>query len=497
MRILKNIIIATVVAISFSGCGWNGYKQHEQEALNKKSELDSYMPIMLQTNAADYIDEPPQFLKPLYVDTRPAWMIKPSITLRSMREQTLEEIMNSVAKATDIYSIYSGSIGTRTKIKLNMENASLIEVLEAIRAQADIEFTITGRQVLWTQYATKSFPIATLPGMLEFGMGNSSQSSGDEKETIDSTNSNLSQDSVNSTLEDYSQNKGADIEQLSGIQAAIKDIILETGSVTTNYASASLVVTTSPSLMRVVDYYISEQNKDLTQQAMLMVQVITFQSSLKNAAGINWNLVKTSTDGIIELSNSYVNPIDSNSFLKLSPTVGGLDGSSILVSALEQQGKVSVSNKIPVAVMNNKPTKYVFNESTGYVSNIKRSKDTDIKETTTELEKGVAEEGYTLYTLAKIMDNSVLLQLSSELSALKGFDTTEVDDITIKTPNFTRSTFQQVNIIGNGETLVANAYQQQASTVDKTSQFKNDALGGNSGETTTIETIVLITPTIL
>lgn len=492
---MKKILLTSVLSTVITGCGWNGYKQHEQETYDVKDEINSHMSFIYETNAAQYIDEPPKFIKDTVLDTRPSWLTKPQVSIHMDELASLESIMNSLSGLVGLFPIYQPGVNVSKRIvKISVNNASVADTLDYLSAQTDYSYEIVGKQIVWSKFETKTIPIATLIGDIEFGMGTES-SSGDETE--DSTTTTSSSSSLSSSNVDYTMVTAEEMEVLSGILQGVNTILAGTGSASINPASTNITVTTTPSRMKRVEKFIESENKEITKQAVLMIRILNFQSNQTNSAGINWNLVKTSTDGALELAHSFSNSVDTNSFMRFSPTFGGLDGTSILISALEKQGTVSVANTFPITVMNNRPTRFASKDMTGFISNVKVIEDPEFDKSTTELEKGLVEEGYSVYTLAKIIDDKVLLQLSSQLSSLKDFDETEINDVTVKTPQFSESAFNQPNIINNGETLVLNAFSQSVSSSGKSSQFNNDLIGGNQGASKTFETIVLITPTIL
>ncbi|OEE35717.1 hypothetical protein A1QO_05465 [Vibrio genomosp. F10 str. ZF-129] len=477
-----------LMCILLQACGFNAYKAHGEKAKQTKEDIDDVMQFLYSTNAAEYIDEPPSFLRPKHIENRPYWLTKKDVDLNIPKKAELSILMARIRESIDIYPLYQDGTST-TQVSLSVENASLHYILESISAQTDLHYEIHDRNIVWSKNQSKTFHLQSLPGTRKFGMGTGEASSGSDGTSEDSTSGK-----IKSGIEDYAQLSNEGMEFITSISKGVQEIIGEEFSVLTNKHSTSLTVIAPPSKVRLVEKYVNQENDDLNKQAILMVKILNFQSKNSNSSGVDWNLVKTATNGTASLGNSFVNSIETGSFLKFAPTFGGLDGSEILVSALQQQGKVSVSNELPIALLNYRPSRFKYNDSTSFVSNISNTESNETGQLRTELEKDIAEDGYTMYALGKILDDNILLQLSSELSALKDFDETQVDGITIKSPQYTQSLFAQTNSIKFGETLIANAFIQSHSNESETSMFKVPWLGGNSGETTTNQTIVLITP---
>lgn len=495
MTSLKNIFVM-ILSVAITGCGWNGYKQHELESKKVKESLDKHLEFIYNDQSAVYIDEPPKFMVAKEIDSRPLWLTKKHINIKMKSEQPMALIMGSIAKQAGLFPIYSSDVNSSAMISLDVRNASLVDTLDYLQALTDYSYRIDGKQIYWSKYTTKTIPIATLIGKIQFGMGTEEGGSSDSDSSSNDSTTVSSSESLTGSSSDYTMISDEDLEIITGIEVGVRNILDNVGTVSINKATTNLTVTTSPSKMRLVELFVENENSEMTKQAVLTVQILNFQSNLSNSAGVDWNLVKTFTNGSLSFTSGNVASA-SNGFMRFNPTGNGLDGSSLLISALKEQGLVSVSNSVPITVMNNRPTRFAAKDKTAYVSNVKVINDSELSQSTTELEKGMVEEGYSLYTLAKIIDDRVLLQLSSELSALKDFDTQIVNDVEVKTPMFTESAFNQPNIVNNGQTLVVNAFRQHTSSSGKNSQFNNELMGGNTGSTKTIETLVLITPIIL
>ncbi len=486
-------LISMAVAVGLlQGCGWNAYKVHENAIDEQKKQLDQHMEFLFASDAAEYIDTPPEFLQPKRIEVKPTWLTKDSLSIHTKEPQTLRRIMSLInSQNVKIFPLLEGTTGD-VMINLDVKDVSLEYILDVIKAQTDMHYDIRGRNIVWSEYETRTFKIATLPGTREYGMG---QGAEDTNTSEDSTSVGSSAGNVKSGVEDYAKLKANDIEFMSSIEEAVKEIV-GSGQVLRSDAGTNLTVVARPSKVQLVDRYINQSNADLNRQIVLMVKTISFQSNSAASAGVNWNLVKDSTYGALSMGNSWTNAIDTGSFLKFSPSRGGLSGSDLLISALEKQGKVSVTNELPVTLLNYRPSRFVYKDNKSYVANVIDNESNETGKTSTELEKDTASDGYTMFALGKILDDRVLLQLSSELQALKDFDLTAINDIEIKSPQYTQSLFAQTNSVRFGETLIANAFTQTNSNSEKTGMFGNWFLGGNAGETTTIQTIVTVTPTL-
>jgi type II secretory pathway component GspD/PulD (secretin) len=121
----------------------------------------------------------------------------------------------------------------------------------------------------------------------------------------------------------------------------------------------------------------------------------------------------------------------------------------------------------------------------------------------TSLTPGIVTTGFSLYILPKIQGNDVFLQITSSLSSDLTFSRqssgsgTTGSQATIQLPKVSEKRFNQRTSVPSGSTLVLSGFKQLQNQTGETSMFGSKALGGSAAQKTSIETILLITPTIL
>ena len=178
-------------------------------------------------------------------------------------------------------------------------------------------------------------------------------------------------------------------------------------------------------------------------------------------------------------------------------------GSSTFINALAQQGKVSIDTQPRVVTLNNQVAEIGINTQTTYLASVSTTTTTNVGSTAT-LTPGTVTTGFSLYLLPKIQGNNVYLQISSTLASLitlkqyTGNTTgSSSNSSAIYAPIVSSKRFNQRSAVPSGDTLVLAGFKQLKNEANKQSLFGSDALGGYGGNQTNVETIVLITPTIL
>ena len=254
-------------------------------------------------------------------------------------------------------------------------------------------------------------------------------------------------------------------------------------------------------------------NQSLSRQVALDVQVLEINLNKDFLYGVDWALA-----GQVAANRFGVN-FNSSSMGKLNSTLGTADtiittvnrgkwtGSKAIINALALQGKVSVATQPRVVTLNNQVAQIGINTTTTYLAELSTNVVAN-GPTTTTLTPGQVVAGFTLYLLPKVQGGNVYLQISSIIANLV--------DITPYPPNSTTTTnntttpqsqiyapigdekrFNQRTLVPSGSTLVLAGFKKMSNTANKNTILGVDSLGGYGGTQTNVETIILITPTII
>ena len=188
----------------------------------------------------------------------------------------------------------------------------------------------------------------------------------------------------------------------------------------------------------------------------------------------------------------------------------GSDNSHFLLNALSQEGRVRVVTKPQVVTMNDQIASIRITQDTGYIKSITSSQFEQYQ--TTTITPGTITDGFTLYILPKIQDQDVYMQISSRIANLLSLQkvsnepTNLEDSSSVKTnsqfsaimvPTIAAKEFNQRSVIRSGSTLIIAGYKRLRDQTSDAKMFGVSALGGQGSQSRNVETLVLITPTIL
>jgi type IVB pilus formation R64 PilN family outer membrane protein len=300
------------------------------------------------------------------------------------------------------------------------------------------------------------------------------------------------------------------IQIWSDIQAGLKNIVGSNGSVAALPSTGTVTITAPPSVAAQVEGFMNEENKRLSNEVAVTVEVLNIQ--LQNADNFQFNLqaaLGTGTSGTpLTFGNGAAGSTSGAGNLAFSIAKGPLAGTAGAVSALSTLGRVSVVTTGTVTTESGVPAPLQVTNTRGYLASVSTQSIPDGTTNTsqTTLTPGTVTTGFNLDVLPLVNYNtrSVLLQYSINIASLNGasngFDTFSSNGQTIELPNVNERNFIQQADIPNGNTLVLTGYGQTSDTANKTGTGVPDfdLLGG--GQTGTHEQdgiVILITPVVL
>lgn len=291
-----------------------------------------------------------------------------------------------------------------------------------------------------------------------------------------------------------------------GLQSSVQAMLTPgVGRMSLSRATGTMTVTDRPEVLRRVGQLISEENKSITTQVLLNVKVLAVSFSNKDQTAVDWNLVyqSLSDDWGITLANT-VGGVDPSA---ISGSVSILDtansawaGSSAMIQALAQQGRVSTVRSPSVTTLNLQAAPIQIGQLRGYMAGSQVSNVADVGSTTSIL-PGTITSGYNMTLLPLVMPNDeLLLKININMSSKPTFETVESGDSKAQFPSYDVQIFDQKVRLKNGETLVLSGFEQDSEDATKTGVGDPSfwGLGGSSMRSTERSVIVvLITPVVM
>ena len=292
---------------------------------------------------------------------------------------------------------------------------------------------------------------------------------------------------------------------LSDLKAAVKSMLTpRIGRMAISASTGTITVTDTPSVLSRVAAYIKVQNAALTRQVQLNIRVIAVTITSNNSMGLNWNALYTTLANKfdVNLVSAYQTPSGSTTgSYNVLQSGSHWSGSSAVVSALAEQGRIATLYDAPITTLNLTPYPIQVAKQTTYLASASLSQTAQVG-TTNSLMPGNVTTGFNMSVLPYILPNNrtVLLQFTLNLSSLESLPQVGTATNFIQTPQTDDSIIEQKVKLEYGQTLVMTGYQ--ANGLNGTKQGVGDPnnflLGGGAGTNNRRQIIVVIvTPIVM
>ena len=481
--------------------------QQNQDNIQAVKNTDRQQPAAVTQNGY-YVDDTPSSL-----EKPPEWS-KYSINLQG-ENLPLSFYVQRILSKTGALVNYQAGMDKNKSITLHY-NGTIKGALDELAAKSGYSYDIKNNQVDWTAFVNKTFDISFMPGTSTYLVGQSAATIGASGGNTTASSSSGSGTNVVTTkggLDDqqYSNLKGS-LSVWDDLSKTLHELKSPDGKVVISEATTTVTVYDHPQNVRMMDNYIKELNKDMSEQVSIRVQVLELDLKKEFQYGVDWNLIIDQAIGKTQLSLiSSLGQVSSGSVNDVNRGVsllriGQESGSNAVLNALAEQGKLSVVTQPRVTTMNDQMAEIRITQDTGYLQSVSTNVVNQTGVTTT-LTPGVVTDGFTLYLLPKIQQKNIYLQISSVLSTLT--DIQSVSNVasnnqannpnaqTIQVPTLSEKRFNQRTMVRTGQTLIVAGFRQLRDSTRENALMGVTDLGAKGGQKKNVETIVLITPVII
>lgn len=285
------------------------------------------------------------------------------------------------------------------------------------------------------------------------------------------------------------------------IEQNVKTMLSPVGRMALSRSTGIITVTDRPEVLEQIGTYLDAENENITKQVLLNVKVYSVTLTDRDSAGIDWNLVYKAANGNwdFNLANTFQDAANNSVSGQVGILDGSFAGSTAVLKALSEQGRVSVVTSPSVTTLNLQPVPVQVARQTGYLASIQTTNTPDVG-SSTSLTPGTVTSGFNMDLLPLVMpNNELLLRYSINISSLIRLRAESSGDNRIQVPEIDNRIFSQNVRMRSGETLVLSGFDQTSEQGTKagTGSSWNFMLGGGATRDTTRDVIVvLITPII-
>jgi len=443
---------------------------------------------------------------PSYLET------KDGITLISNRPITLYEIGSMISKITSLSVRYApeledtaisnadsnepsmDDIGAQwtdsTKMLVNYRGP-MSGLLDEVANRFGIWWKYEKNELYFYKYITKTFVIYSLPTnqSVSISVGGSSAGS-----------SNISQSSSVDGLDMW-----------TNIQSTISSMIGQDSNLVIDKGSGTITLTATPTDIKRVAKYVTEQNNRVSKQIAISVKVIQLAITNSDQYSLELSAIFGGRGSIKEIAGSTTATVDnaiSNLTMGISSKHWSVDAA---MRALSQEGQTNLVTSGTVTTMNNKPAPIQVVKTQNYISDITKTNSGDSDSYDISVDTEEIETGFTMSVLPRVLDHGrILMFFNLTLSDLLALDKVNVtsggkegeegDSEFIQNPIIETRGFTQEVAMKSGETLILAGYERVENTIDKkgVGSPENNLLGGSStAEKDRTILVIMLTPVVL
>jgi type IVB pilus formation R64 PilN family outer membrane protein len=389
-------------------------------------------------------------------------------------------------------------------------------LLDRLGAFFGVSWRFDGSVIAISRFETRIFVVEAMPGSQEIneGMQDDSSSSSGGGSSSSGSGSSSSSSSASNTLTQNSKTT-ISLKYWEELTSVLNSIVGGQGSAIVSPTMGTVTVTTTPDVMATVSDYLSKENKRLSRQIAINVQVynvslgktedfsLAFSGFLRHLSGqisgINYtpatiSPIETALSGPTGLANLSVAIIKGTS----DPMVG----TNEVFRALSTVGDTSQVAQFSMTTLNNRPVSRRVGTDTAYIQSVTQNTTTGTTSTTV-LTPVIAtiHEGFSLQLTPRLLDDGrILLQYSLGLIGLKDIGSITFEGNQLSLPETENRLFVQQSMLRSGHTLVIAGVDQETMQQNKQGVGSPDNFllgGGVSSKADRVMMFMMITPQVM
>ena len=389
-------------------------------------------------------------------------------------------------------------------VRIVYRDGSFQNFLDTVAARYGVYWKYANGTILFFHTESRSFQIHALPGDSSFSatVSSGANSSGG----VSSGAGGVGSGNGVSTVNNQNTAVSSQLSVYSNLQKSIGAMLSAHGQVVASPATGSITVVDTPDAMERIAAFIESENRAMARQIAINVTVLSVTLTDGDEYGINWNLIYNNLLHNYGIRNTIAgspgtNPVAFSAGV-LASSNSRFAGSTLMIQALSQQGKVRRQTSATVVTLNNQPVPVQVAKQTSYLKSSETTT-SPLAGSTTSLTPGMVTSGFNMSILPHLLDDgTVMLQFSTDISALRQIRRVSSGDsnsTSIESPELdTRNFLQRVSMKSN-ETLIISGFEQTDDDLDRqgVGHPANVLLGGLARKSNKEVIVILVTPTTM
>lgn len=470
--------ILLIVPLLLLGCSSQEYKDNLKKNNEIHQEISDYT-TQAKRNKVGYITLPPASQSIITQDIDTAWL-NDDITV-NVSDMPLSIVIDEIMNGIHLPIWFSEEVEPNKLVSLNFSSTRL-DVLNLLSRETGYGISTNANRLEITQYVTDTFSINIPAGKYSAQLGSQGEEGDSDSARVEGQFLNV----------EYNEVQIVD-EIADGIVKLLGGDDAAENAVSTAPSLSSITVRATPDKMREVNRLIDNAQRALSKQVMLDIRVLEFKSNLGTERGIDWNIVRETSNGLLQFFVPGTTTVSKGAGYGLAFTgTGKWSGTESLIKVLKKQGSVSTETPITAMALNNQPAKITQQQVVPYFSEV--SSDSSEGVVSASVTRDTEVEGVDMMITANVKRNHVWLRISGQLQKITNREDQNVADIDLQLLTVQKSEITFTNKLRYGQTYVIASIKQTSRLAEKTESFWSSWLGGTGSSTDTVETLVLLTP---
>lgn len=384
------------------------------------------------------------------------------ITLRASG-LNLKSLVSKIGGVIGYNVVFDPEIDANALPSVDCLDVPIWQALNTLLFPLNYGFKVKGNDLVILSKETRTFKLNLPPNSQAFSDTISNESWTKPKDSLISTTSeNNSNMDVKVGARVFVESKEDALSFWKDVEANLAKMVSPSGRYSFNKLAGIVVVTDTPQSLERIEKYLKLANSEANKQILVEVKILEVTLSNESSFGIDWNAIYKNLGGIKQLSLSSdfaAQNFTSPGLFTLTATGPKEDsgtnsnGISVLIKALEEQGKVEVISQPKIMLLNNQSAMVQVGTVTSYVANT----------TTTTSSTGLAstsattdqvQEGVSLRLMASILDKEIMIQLTPVVTTLDQIRSIDMGQgTTIEAPKTSTKSMHTLVKINDGATI--------------------------------------------
>jgi len=388
--------------------------------------------------------------------------------------------------------------------------------MERLGAYFGVSWRYDGSSISISRYETRIFAVEALPGTQQVNEGMEDDVSSSNGGSSASSSSGGTSAPAQNTQNSLTQNSKftMDFKYWDELSQVLNSILSGQGTVVVSPSMGTVTITTTPEVMETVSDYLNKENKRLSRQIAINVQIYSVNLGQSEDFNLAFNAFLTNVSQKLP-SISYTSPT------ALTPTNNALSVSSLgslsvailsgngqnnthpdVFNALSTIGDTTSIAQFPMTTLNNRPVSRRVGTDTAYVSSVTQNTTTSTSSSTVLTPTiSTVHDGFSLQLTPRLLDDGrILLQYSLSLIGLDTLGATTFGGLPLDLPVTDNRIFVQQSMLRSGSTLVIGGVDQEKLAASKQGVGSPDNFllgGGLSSNNSHFMMFMAITPQVM